>query len=65
MFGLFLLLQVQEVTMVADQVTEEAGGATEVVVLGMATREGDLAAAAMEVMEVMMEVNKSLFFHQC
>lgn len=65
MFGLFLLSQVQEVTMVADQVTEEAGGATEVVVLGMATREGDLAAAAMEVMEVMMEVNKSLFFHQC
>lgn len=54
--------------MVEDQVMEEAGGAMEVVVLGMATREVVLVAAAMEVMEVMMEVKylltaELLFLH--
>lgn len=42
--------------MVEDQVTEEAEGATEVVVQGMATRVVDLVATAMEVTEAMMEV---------
>lgn len=42
--------------MVEDQVMEEAEGATAVVVQGMVTREVDLVAAVMEVMEVMMEV---------
>lgn len=42
--------------MVADQVMEEAEGATEAVVQGMATRVVDLEATAMEVMEAVMEV---------
>ena len=50
------MLQVQEEIMVEDQVMEEAEGATEVVVQGMATRVVDLVATAMEVTEAMMEV---------
>lgn len=46
--------------MAEDQVMEEAEGATEAVVQVMATREVDLVAAAMEVMEEMMEVNNKL-----
>lgn len=42
--------------MVEDLVMEEAEGAMGVVVQGMATRVVDLVAAAMEVMEAMMEV---------
>lgn len=51
--------------MVEDQVMEEAGGATEVVDQGMATKEVDLVAAAMEVMEVMMEVKLLLTAKFC
>lgn len=46
--------------MMADQVMEVAEGATEVEVLGMATRVEDLVATVMEAMEVMVEV-KVLF----
>lgn len=46
--------------MVEDQVMEEAGGAMEVVVQGMATRVVDLVAAVMEVTGVMTAV-KYLF----
>lgn len=46
--------------MMADQVMEVAEGATEVEVLGMATRVEDLVATVTEAMEVMVEV-KVLF----
>uniref|UniRef100_A0A3Q4H3L8 Heteroous nuclear ribonucleoprotein A1 like 3 n=2 Tax=Pseudocrenilabrinae TaxID=318546 RepID=A0A3Q4H3L8_NEOBR len=53
-------MSVQEEIMVADQVMEVAEGATEVEVLGMATRVEDLVATVTEAMEVMVEV-KVLF----
>lgn len=55
-----ILTTVQEETMVEDQVMEGAEGATVVVAQGMATRVVDLVAAAMEVMEAMMEVTEAV-----